>query len=283
MEGKTTADLALDANPGSSGCRQSTRTSQNWSRLAGLTFEEGMENCHQAEDFLRLGRSGESTFDYQVRDRTGKGHSRTYRSGVAFDRSPQAQGMGLRTVAITQANSGLKTEIKMPGFGNRVKLKMAVSTQQFSTMINSGLSATCLDHSQAARPKMNDSVRSTLQCRLSLGKDPRCRSIGCNPVCFPDHDQHDARAGRPEDSWIRFWLNSPDNFEAKSVALDPLSRPPVVVFTFALISPDGHVAVHLSPSSQTFSQDSVANYPTHTGAGDPVQPPEDLRSGDSAP
>jgi type IV pilus assembly protein PilC len=44
-------------------------------------------------------------------------------------------------MSITQSKAGMKKELKIPGFGGRVKLKdLAVMSRQFATMINAGLS-----------------------------------------------------------------------------------------------------------------------------------------------
>ena len=49
--------------------------------------------------------------------------------------------MGYATVSISEHKAGMKTELKIPGFGGKVKLKdLAVMSRQFATMINSGLS-----------------------------------------------------------------------------------------------------------------------------------------------
>ncbi len=49
--------------------------------------------------------------------------------------------MGYAPVSISEANTGLNKELKIPGFGNKVKLKdLAIFSRQFATMINSGLS-----------------------------------------------------------------------------------------------------------------------------------------------
>ena len=70
-----------------------------------------------------------ATFDYQVRDRTGKVIRGRIEAESPSIVATKLKGMGYAPIAITQANSGLKTEIKMPGFGNRVKLKdLAVSS-----------------------------------------------------------------------------------------------------------------------------------------------------------
>ena len=49
--------------------------------------------------------------------------------------------MGYAPMSITQSKAGMKKELKIPGFGGKVKLKdLAVMSRQFATMINAGLS-----------------------------------------------------------------------------------------------------------------------------------------------
>ena len=51
------------------------------------------------------------------------------------------KSMGYAPVSITEANAGIKREIKIPGFGNKIGLKdLAIMSRQFATMINAGLS-----------------------------------------------------------------------------------------------------------------------------------------------
>lgn len=83
----------------------------------------------------------QATFDYQVRDRSGKVIRGRIEAESPSVVATKLKGMGYAPIAITKANSGLKTEIKIPGMGQRVKLKdLAISARQFATMINSGLS-----------------------------------------------------------------------------------------------------------------------------------------------
>lgn len=82
------------------------------------------------------------TFDYKVRDRTGKlvegqleGDSLALVVGKLRD-------MGYLPLAVTpKTGANLHREISIPGFTNRVKLnEIAVATRQLATMIDSGLS-----------------------------------------------------------------------------------------------------------------------------------------------
>jgi type IV pilus assembly protein PilC len=83
-----------------------------------------------------------ATFAYKVRDRTGQ----VIEGSLEADDQSLVVGklrqMGYTPIAIEQrTSSSLKGDIKIPGFGAKVKLKdVAVFSRQFATMINSGLS-----------------------------------------------------------------------------------------------------------------------------------------------
>src|SRR3954467_1197602 len=82
-----------------------------------------------------------ATYSYSVRDRAGKLVSGTLDAESQAAVARRLKGMGYAPVSITEANAGLSKEIKIPGFGGKVKLKdLAVFSRQFATMINSGLS-----------------------------------------------------------------------------------------------------------------------------------------------
>ncbi len=83
-----------------------------------------------------------TTFDYKVRDQSGN----LVEGTLDGDSLPIVVGrlrqMGYLPVAVTPAKSaGLKTEIVIPGFTDKIKPKeVAVFTRQFATMVDSGLS-----------------------------------------------------------------------------------------------------------------------------------------------
>ena len=82
-----------------------------------------------------------ATYNYSVRDRAGKLVSGTLDAESQSAVARRLKAMGYAPVSITEANAGLGKEIKIPGFGEKVKLKdLAVFARQFATMINSGLS-----------------------------------------------------------------------------------------------------------------------------------------------
>src|SRR3954447_25643869 len=85
--------------------------------------------------------SAVATYNYSVRDKAGKLVSGTLDAESQAAVARRLKSMGYSPVSITESNNGLSKEIKIPGFGGKVKLKdLAVFSRQFATMINSGLS-----------------------------------------------------------------------------------------------------------------------------------------------
>src|SRR3954453_20710402 len=82
-----------------------------------------------------------TTFEYSVRARGGKLISGKLDGESQAAVVTKLRSMGYAPVSINEAKVGMKTELSIPGFGKKVKLKdLAVMSRQFATMINSGLS-----------------------------------------------------------------------------------------------------------------------------------------------
>jgi type IV pilus assembly protein PilC len=82
-----------------------------------------------------------TTYKYSVRDRSGKLVNGELSAETESAVVQRLKSMGYAPVSISEAHSGLNKELKIPGFGNKVKLKeLAIFSRQFATMINSGLS-----------------------------------------------------------------------------------------------------------------------------------------------
>src|ERR1044072_9430945 len=82
-----------------------------------------------------------TTYEYSVRDRGGKLISGKLEADSQAAVVTKLKGMGYAPVSINESNAGMQRELKIPGFGKKVKLKdLAVMSRQFATMINSGLS-----------------------------------------------------------------------------------------------------------------------------------------------
>jgi type IV pilus assembly protein PilC len=83
-----------------------------------------------------------TTYAYRVRDRAGQIVQGTLDADNRELVLGKLKEMGYTPVEVTQQKGDtLKTEIKIPGFSDRVPLKdVAIFSRQFATMINSGLS-----------------------------------------------------------------------------------------------------------------------------------------------
>ncbi|MEZ5186295.1 MAG: type II secretion system F family protein [Candidatus Nanopelagicales bacterium] len=182
-----------------------------------------------------------ATFDYQVRDRAGKVIRGRIEAESPSVVATKLKGMGYAPIAITQANVGLHTEIKIPGFGDRVKLKdLAVSARQFATMINSGLSllrALSILSEQTENKRLAEvygSVRLAVEQGSSLSQ-----ALAQHPKVFPPIMVNMTRAGETGGFLDQVLNQLADNFEAevklRSTVKSAMTYP-VVVFAFALLS-----------------------------------------------
>jgi type IV pilus assembly protein PilC len=126
-----------------------------------------------------------TTYAYKVRDREGKvftGNLEADNSALVANRLRQ---MGYVPIAIDKkAGPGVRKEIAIPGFSNRVKLKeVAVFSRQFSTMINSGLTLlrslsilsvqTNNQHFQHVIDQVRTDIESGSSLSQGLGRHPK--------------------------------------------------------------------------------------------------------------
>jgi type IV pilus assembly protein PilC len=82
------------------------------------------------------------TFDYKVRDKAGELVEGELDGDSMALVVRRLRDMGYMPISVTPKSAvSLKTEIKIPGLSNRIKLReIAVMTRQLSTMVDSGLS-----------------------------------------------------------------------------------------------------------------------------------------------
>ncbi|MFM8236416.1 MAG: type II secretion system F family protein [Actinomycetota bacterium] len=82
------------------------------------------------------------TFQYKVKDRAGRLIEGSLEADGADLVVGRLRSMGYVPIEVVQqGGAGVNTELKIPGFSDRVKTKdVAVFSRQFATMINSGLS-----------------------------------------------------------------------------------------------------------------------------------------------
>jgi type IV pilus assembly protein PilC len=182
-----------------------------------------------------------ATFDYQVRDRAGK----VVRGRIDAE-SPAAvatklKAMGYAPIAITQANSGLKKEITIPGLGGRIKLKdLAISARQFATMINSGLSllrALAILGDQTENKKLAE-VYSQVRVSVEQGSS-LSQAFGQHPDVFPPIMINMTRAGETGGFLDQVLLQLADNFESEVKLRGKVKSAmtyPVVVFIFSILA-----------------------------------------------
>jgi type IV pilus assembly protein PilC len=110
------------------------------------------------------------TFDYKVRDRAGslvEGQLDGDSMALVVRRLRE---MGYMPISVTPKSSvSLKTEIKIPGISDRVRLReVAVMTRQLSTMVDSGLSVVRSLGILAAQSENQELARVLTEVRLDL-------------------------------------------------------------------------------------------------------------------
>src|SRR3954447_3055374 len=181
-----------------------------------------------------------TTFQYSVRDRGGKLISGTLEGESQAAVVQKLRGMGYAPVSINEAKTGMKTEIKIPGFGKKVKLKdLAVMSRQFATMINSGLSllralsilAEQTENKELAR--VLGEVRNEVESGSSLSS-----SFAKHPKVFPPLMVNMCKAGEVGGFLDSVLLQIAENYEAEVKLRSKIKSAmtyPVVVFVMAIL------------------------------------------------
>ena len=187
---------------------------------------------------------GTKTFDYQVRDKTGKIVEGTIEAESQAAVARKLTSMGYATVNISQAGSGMKTEIKIPGFGDKVKLRdLAVMARQFATMINSGLSllrALNILAEQTPNKKLA-SVLGEVRNSVEVGS-PLSGALAEHPEIFPPLMVNMIRAGEVGGFLDGVLLQIAENYEAEVKLRSKIKSAmtyPVVVFVMAILAVTG--------------------------------------------
>jgi type IV pilus assembly protein PilC len=187
---------------------------------------------------------GNTTFQYQVRDKTGKVVSGTIDAENQAAVAQKLSSMGYATVSISKANAGMKTELKIPGFGGKVKLKdLAVMSRQFATMINSGLSllrALNILSEQTPNKKLAE-VLSEVRNDVETG-NPLSGAMAEHPEIFPPLMINMIRAGEVGGFLDGVLLQIAENYEAEVKLKGKIKSAmtyPVVVFVMAILAVTG--------------------------------------------
>ncbi|MCU0301610.1 MAG: type II secretion system F family protein [Candidatus Nanopelagicales bacterium] len=156
-------------------------------------------------------------YDYAVRDRTGGLVKGRLRADSPATVATKLTSMGYAPVSIRAANSGMRKELRIPGFGNKVGLKdLAVMSRQFATMINSGLSLlralTILEEQTECKPlaRVLSQVRSEVEGGRALSV-----ALGAHPTVFPPLMVNMCRAGEVGGFLDQSLLQVAANYEAE--------------------------------------------------------------------
>jgi type IV pilus assembly protein PilC len=182
-----------------------------------------------------------TTYAYAVRDRGGKLINGTLEADNTATVASKLKSMGYAPISINEANAGLKKEIKIPGFGEKVKLKdLAVMSRQFATMINSGLSllrslnilADQTENKELAR--VLGEVRNEVETGTALSQALAKHS----PKVFPPLMVNMTRAGEIGGFLDSVLLQVAENYEAEVKLRGKVKAAmtyPVVVFVMAIL------------------------------------------------
>lgn len=200
-----------------------------------------------------------ATFQYSVRDRAGKivnGKLEAESQAAVVNKLRQ---MGYAPVSITQANAGMQKEIKIPGFGGKVKLKdLAVMSRQFATMINSGLSLLrALDilanqTENKALAKVLASVRNDVETGAALSA-----AMAKHPNVFPPLMVNMCRAGEVGGFLDAVLLQIAENYEAEVKLKGKIKSAmtyPTVVFVIAILAVVGMLLFIVPVFSKMFAE-----------------------------
>jgi type IV pilus assembly protein PilC len=200
-----------------------------------------------------------TTYQYSVRDRAGKLVSGTLSAENESLVVQRLKAMGYAPLSVTAANAGLKKEITIPGFGNRVKLKdLAIMSRQFATMINSGLSLlralTILKEQTQSKPlaKVLGEVRNDVETGNSLSA-----AMAKHPKVFPMLMINMTKAGEVGGFLDSVMLQIADNYEAEVKLRSKVKSAmtyPVVVLCIALLAVLGMLLFVVPVFSKMFKQ-----------------------------
>jgi type IV pilus assembly protein PilC len=186
-----------------------------------------------------------TTFAYSVRDRSGKLISGTLEAESQAAVANRLKGMGYSPVSIDENNkAGLKTEIKLPSLGSKVKLKdLAIFSRQFATMVNSGLSLlraltilTEQTENQFLAGVIGE-VRNDVETGVALSV-----AMGKHPKVFPPLMVNLTKAGEVGGFLDSVMLQVAANYEAEVKLRGKIKAAmtyPTVVFCIAILAVTG--------------------------------------------
>ena len=181
------------------------------------------------------------TFDYSVRNREGKIVSGRLDAESQAQVAQKLKQMGYAPISIAEYKAGMSRELKIPGFGGRVKLKdLAVMSRQFATMVSAGLSllrslsilAEQTENKELA--KVLAEVRNDVETGSALSA-----AMAKHPRVFPPLMVNMTRAGEVGGFLDSVLLQIAENYEAEVKLRGKIKSAmtyPVVVLVMAILA-----------------------------------------------
>jgi type IV pilus assembly protein PilC len=181
------------------------------------------------------------TYQYSVRDKGGKVVSGTLEAESPTAVATKLKQMGYAPISISRHKTGMKTDITIPGFGKKVKLKdLAIMSRQFATMINAGLSllrsltilAEQTENKELGR--ILGEVAKDVEVGTSLSA-----AFAKHPQVFPPLMVNMCRAGEIGGFLDAVLLQIAENYEAEVKLRGKIKSAmtyPVVVFVIAILA-----------------------------------------------
>ncbi len=209
-----------------------------------------------------------TTYQYSVRDKTGKVVSGTLDADSETAVANKLSQMGYAPLSISKQRVGMKSDIKIPGMGKKVKLKdLSIMSRQFAVMINSGLSllraltilAEQTENKELAR--LLGEVRNDVETGVELSS-----ALGKNPQVFPPLMVNMIRAGEVGGFLDTVLLQIAENYEAEVKLKSKIKSAmtyPVVVFIIAILAVVG-MLLFIVPIFATMFEDLGGELPAPT-------------------
>jgi type IV pilus assembly protein PilC len=199
------------------------------------------------------------TYQYSVRDRSGKIVSGTLDAESQSAVAGKLKQMGYAPISISEHKAGMKTELKIPGFGGKIKLKdLAVMSRQFAVMINAGLSLlrslTIL--SEQTENKVLAGVLAEVRNDIETGT-ALSAAMAKHPKAFPPLMVNMTRAGEIGGFLDAVLLQIAENYEAEVKLRGKVKAAmtyPVVVFIMAVLASIGMLLFIVPIFAKMFGQ-----------------------------
>ncbi|MET7424675.1 type II secretion system F family protein [Dactylosporangium sp. NPDC005555] len=187
--------------------------------------------------------SATKTYEYQSIDHDGKRGKGRIEASNELAAAQLLRQQGLTPLAITSADSLMKRDISLPGFGDRTTLKdLSVFSRQFATMTQSGMSllrSLAVLEEQAQKASLKKAVGDV---RLDIeGGTSLSGALGKHPKVFPALMVAMIRAGETggflDSALDRIATNFEKDAHLRGKIKSALTYPVIVlVFTVVMIS-----------------------------------------------